>query len=704
MQMASPFPVAISVLMPAYNAERYVLQSIQSVLAQTEEDFELIVVDDCSQDSTPDILRGIGDRRLKVIRNEVNQGVVAASNIARSHARGRYIARLDSDDYAQPTRFRSQREFLDRHPEIDLVGTEMSVLLDGRIRFSRPRGSMDPMTMRWMLHLANPLGHSTMMFRAGIVDRLGGYMRRDRQYAEDFDFAHRVLRIGQIAVLPAYLTIYRQHATNLTLTHRGRMIERATDVLADAYERLFGTPRRAEAELVGRHLASGEPITGKTDWERLGDFLSDLTRRFDAVHQPSRDQRAANLAFAGSLWNRAVMRAVRNGHPAPLLSGTALRRFKGSFPTFMTACGGLLGSAVVRGVRRRRHGASTDAPPAKLESRLGGHILRSIPVTSDQPPRLYVTVDTEAEFDWDKPFDSSATNVSAMSSQVLAQDVFDDFGIRPVYVMDYSVASRSEGYDFLRATLRRKACVIGAHLHPWINPPLEEIISERNSLAANLPKELEERKLQQLVAEIERNLGVKPLFFKSGRYGMSHATIDLLVQMGFQVDLSIRPLTSLVELGGLDFHELGTQPYRTAEGRLLMLPVTRAQIGWMSPLPVPYYRLAHGALGRRLRVPGLLARIGALNTVSLSPEGMTVEEQKRLIRTLLGRGQRSFVLHYHSSTLGGFTPYARSAAEIQMFLRNLEQVCRFFISELGGMAGNPADLVPDLLRDCLWPS
>ena len=127
----------ISVLMPAYNAERYILPSVLSVLAQTFEDFELLVVDDCSTDRTPDILSSIQDRRLRILRNQTNLGIVGSLNRAMAQARGGYIARIDADDYCLPTRFAKQKRYLDEHPDILLVGAGTFLLEDGHVRRDR---------------------------------------------------------------------------------------------------------------------------------------------------------------------------------------------------------------------------------------------------------------------------------------------------------------------------------------------------------------------------------------------------------------------------------------------------------------------------------------------------------------------------------------------------------------------------------------
>jgi len=113
----------VSVLLPVYyNGERYIVQSVESILKQSYRDFELIVVNDGSTDRTGSLLRGISDPRIVLIEQE-NQGQPRAMNNALNLARGEYIARQDADDLSLPERFARQVEFLDSHPEVGFVGS-----------------------------------------------------------------------------------------------------------------------------------------------------------------------------------------------------------------------------------------------------------------------------------------------------------------------------------------------------------------------------------------------------------------------------------------------------------------------------------------------------------------------------------------------------------------------------------------------------
>ena len=701
--MTIPTNADISVLMPVFNAEQHVLQSIQCVLSQTCRDFELIVVNDASTDRTGEILSGIADRRLRVIDNAANLGIVGSLNRAMGEATGRYIARVDADDYCLPTRFEKQRTFLDDHPRSAIVGTDMSVLYRGKIRFSRQSAHLDPQLVRWMLHVSNPIGHPSMMFRADIVQRLGCYLREPFKYAEDFDFSHRVLHIGDISVIPEYLVIYRQHDLSLTVTRRTEMIARTAAVLGRVYTDLLGPGHDDSALLIAKHLIAGDAVRDPGDFARLGGFLNMLIAHFEQAYGIDDTQHRFIKQHTGKLWWQMVQQSLRTGQFA-----SAARHY-GDFrwseetrpPALRLARSSL--SGLVRRAPRTPHARKDHVPAAADELRLDEVLYRTTPVRQDDPPCLHVVVDTEAEFDWDQKFNRAATSVSAMSRQTLAQSIFDHYGVRPIYLVDYAVATQREGYEPLQAIFNRHGCAIGAHLHPWINPPLEEKISERNSFAGNLPPQLEERKMRVLIAAIEASFGITPLFFKAGRYGTGPNTMGILDRCGFVVDFSIMPMLDMRVRGGPDFRFAGPQPYRVVTSGILSLPMTRGQFGLIAPMPQRMHSLVHSPHLERLHLPGILSRLHLANTVTLTPEGVTVPEQIQLIKAMVARGQRTFVMHYHSPTLGMHTPYVKNEAQLEAFLENIAAVCKFFFGELGGYPGNPADLVPQNMRERVWP-
>lgn len=693
---------AISVLMPAYNAEGFVRQSVQSVLAQTFEDFELLVVNDGSTDATRDILAGIDDPRLRIIDNPRNLGIVGTLNHGLQHARARYIARLDSDDFCLPHRFARQKAFLDSHPETVIVAAEMSVLEDGNVTFTRDPGDPEELVVEWLLHLGNPVGHTSMMFRAETVAAMGSYLREEFTYAEDFDFSHRMLRHGRISILPEHLVIYRKHLTNLTRTKRDTMLQRTGRVLRDAYGRLLGPGHDADADLVTEHLIARGPFTDDAAPQRLGAFLARLVDGFALARNVSAAHRERLEATARRAWWRMIQAQLRGGEGAQF----ALRH-RGAFPLAgrpnwremaRSIAVGLAGERL-RQLRRRQRPPQLPAP----ELRIDGVAFRAAPNDPHDPPCLHVVVDTEAAFDRTEGFDRSRTAVTGMREQEPAQQLFESLGVRPLYLVDHAVASQPEGYGPLREMQDRHACVIGALMQARITPPFEGEEAAGPARGGIPARDLEERKLRSLIAAIRQNFGIAPLFFRAAHHGFGPDTMDLLAELGFQVDFSLLPHADLRARGGPDFRLAECVPYRVSLQRLLCVPVARGQIGALAPMSPRLQRLVQHPVMDRLQLPGLLARLNLADTVTLTPEGVTSEDQIRLIDAMMARGCRTFVLHYHSPSLAMRTPYVRTDAERAEFLRRIDAVCRHFLRVRGGMPGHPADLLPPGMRSRLWP-
>jgi glycosyltransferase involved in cell wall biosynthesis len=211
-------PPKVSVIVASYNGQRFVAETVRSILGQTFADFELIVVDDGSTDGTRAILRDLAarDPRMRVVEKE-NEGLIATLNRAIAESRGAYIARIDHDDLMRPQRLERQAAFLDASPDFVGVGCLLqSMREDGtyvgtpRIRHERLRHdpSAFPPRQQW---LYGP----TPMIRADALRKVGGY-RAQFVAAEDRDLCWRLGDIGRLERLPEVLVDHRFHATNMS--------------------------------------------------------------------------------------------------------------------------------------------------------------------------------------------------------------------------------------------------------------------------------------------------------------------------------------------------------------------------------------------------------------------------------------------------------------------------------------------------------
>jgi glycosyltransferase involved in cell wall biosynthesis len=317
----------VSVVMAAYNGGAFIRETIESVLAQTMPDFEIVIVDDGSKDDTLEVLAAIDDPRLRVIRAERNGGPAAARTIAMSHARGRFIAGLDQDDLCAPDRFARQLAYLEAHPEVTLVATTI-VMFDGARERRDPYPDLvDPDAIDWTMWLLNPLGWSTVMMRGEAARALDPFERDEMRFAEDFDLYLRIRAHGRIGRIAEPLVRYRMHAGGASNAHEEAMIQAAARAMTERYEPLFGDEAMASALLMSRHAAAGYPPPDAATLARCGAVVAALLAEHGRV--------APDFARASStaLWWRMARTGLRGGR----YGWTAMVRARPAFTGFRDA-------------------------------------------------------------------------------------------------------------------------------------------------------------------------------------------------------------------------------------------------------------------------------------------------------------------------------------------------------------------------------
>jgi glycosyltransferase involved in cell wall biosynthesis len=249
---------SLTVLMPVHDADTFIGASLESVLTQTYADIEVVVVDDASADSTPEILAGVSDPRLRILRLERSAGIAAALNAALDEARGRYVARMDADDVALPDRLERQVAALERDPSIGIVGGNLQPIdVNGHPLGPPTSVPTSPGHVRWMLHVHNSVNHPTVVARRSVLVGLGGY-RSDAEPAEDYDLWVRALEVTRIANVPEVVVRYRVHGASTSARSPGDADRAANAVAAEALTRLLGRAPDPDALRVLRDAARSE--------------------------------------------------------------------------------------------------------------------------------------------------------------------------------------------------------------------------------------------------------------------------------------------------------------------------------------------------------------------------------------------------------------------------------------------------------------
>lgn len=266
----------ISVIMPAYNVEKYVGMAIESILQQTFEDFEFIIIDDASTDQTYDIICKYHDKRIIRIRNNTNLGVAACINEGMSVASSEFIARMDSDDISKPERFKKQIEFMYSNPHLGISGSHMEIIdAEGKfIKEQHKKISNEAIKIDLFFGYTS-LAHPSIMIRRKAMDM--HHLRYDTayQYAEDYDLYCRSSHFIALDNYPECLIQYRMHSESVSQKYRQQQIIDAQTALYLHLRRLR-IPFSLEEFKIHRQFAFLDKYNEYPLTERIFDWINYL--------------------------------------------------------------------------------------------------------------------------------------------------------------------------------------------------------------------------------------------------------------------------------------------------------------------------------------------------------------------------------------------------------------------------------------------
>lgn len=216
----------ITVLMPVYNCELYIQEAINSILNQTFSDFELLIIDDASSDSTVSIIKKYSDSRLKLIEKPKNSGYTNSLNYGLSIARGEYIARMDGDDISFSERFEKQVAFLNENREIALCGSLFTIVGTKTIIHVPENHSEIKLTL--LSHCC--FGHPTIMMRKEILDQFSLHYDTSREPAEDYDLWSKLSVVSELHNIQEVLLDYRVHDAQVSQKKINQQIKNSSEI------------------------------------------------------------------------------------------------------------------------------------------------------------------------------------------------------------------------------------------------------------------------------------------------------------------------------------------------------------------------------------------------------------------------------------------------------------------------------------------
>lgn len=255
----------VTVLMPVYNCESYIKESLESVLNQTFRNFEILIIDDSSTDGTVSIIKSFKDNRIKLIEKAVNTGYTRSLNIGLKIAKGEYIARMDGDDISLLNRFEEQVNFLEENLDVVLCGTQFEII--GGCKIDVPEKNEE---IKLALLESNCIAHPSVMFRKSAIQKHSLWYDSKMEPAEDYDLWVRLIRIGKFHNLQKVLLRYRVHNNQVSQQRSHLQIEAALKSRLKMFQYLNYSIDEKEYDLLKKILT----FYSNFNWVEIKQYIS----------------------------------------------------------------------------------------------------------------------------------------------------------------------------------------------------------------------------------------------------------------------------------------------------------------------------------------------------------------------------------------------------------------------------------------------
>ncbi len=301
--------VKISVLMPVYNTHLYELRAaIESILNQTFKDFEFIIINDGSTAELENIILSYKDERIRYYKNETNLKLIATLNKGIHLSRGKYIARLDADDFSAPERLEKQFEYMEAHPDVGLLGTCFEFV---------------PNTFKWenivdlndlnicIRYIPGCLLHSSAMIRKSVLDENALYYDKNCLHAEDFKMWADISRLSKVAMLPEVLTYYRMSEDGICAKNRKFQNKMLMNIALGNMIIDFDCDKTIMGEILNKYIEDSS--LSDEEYIQLQNFLAKVTDEINEKISLELHERISN-------YTKAILAHAFNENVVPMVS------------------------------------------------------------------------------------------------------------------------------------------------------------------------------------------------------------------------------------------------------------------------------------------------------------------------------------------------------------------------------------------------
>lgn len=288
----------VSVIMPSYNSEKFIGEAIESVLEQTYENWELIIIEDASADHSQEVIHAYKDERIRLLCNEVNRGISESTNRGIEESRGKYIALLDDDDIAEKDRLTLQVNYLENHTEIDILGGRTTLIRESGeiIDYSGIPRNNPKYIKAVLLFGCMDFWNGTAMIRREFIDKF--HLRYENGYygMQDYKFYMESSKVGNISTIPQFLLRHRFHSENET--------DRNFQLFQKEREKTYARIQRDSLEKSGFCLTEDSlSLINKVLAEKDGrcDSIEELSRLYWVFHELLRQGREMEIDYLDEL-------------------------------------------------------------------------------------------------------------------------------------------------------------------------------------------------------------------------------------------------------------------------------------------------------------------------------------------------------------------------------------------------------------------
>jgi glycosyltransferase involved in cell wall biosynthesis len=338
----------LSVVMSVFNGEPYLRQAVDSVLNQTFRDFEFIILDDCSTDTSVETLKSFDDPRIVRLYNPCNLGLTRSLNRGVAACRGEFIARQDQDDLSMPTRFSNQLAYLEQHPDVGVLGAQMAVINEWGNITGKYELPVSHAMIAWQLFFGRSLAHPTVMMRRAVMEKAGGY-DVSLPHIEDFELWTRLVEITRMANLGTALYQYRRRSDSISSTKADEQLQNVISARQRLAARLLGSePPRSLLEWLHYSQLPENQLTAEQRIQVVSFILG--------LKQAMLGKEIFREEEAGEVHADLLTRVNLATGPAPLAAGPAPSRYDACIRPFRLVAKAVANPRRARQVIRQRTG------------------------------------------------------------------------------------------------------------------------------------------------------------------------------------------------------------------------------------------------------------------------------------------------------------------------------------------------------------